>query len=71
MTLLITGGTSGIGRAVALERAAHGDTVHVVARDPAKLAALRRDLNGAQHDLFQADCVRRGVLRRIGTSPRG
>ena len=55
MTLLITGGTSGIGRAVALERAAHGDTVHVVARDPAKLAALRRDLHGAQHDLFQAD----------------
>ena len=41
MRILITGGTSGIGRAVAMERAARGDKVHVVARDPAKLAALR------------------------------
>ena len=47
MRILITGGTSGIGRAVAMERAARADEVHVVARDPAKLAALRRDLNGA------------------------
>ena len=55
MRILITGGTSGIGRAVAMERAARGDEVHVVARDPAKLAALRRDLNGSTVEVFAAD----------------
>jgi len=55
LRILITGGTSGIGRAVAMERAARGHEVHVVARDPAKLAALRRDLNGAAVEVYAAD----------------
>jgi NAD(P)-dependent dehydrogenase (short-subunit alcohol dehydrogenase family) len=39
-TILIVGGTSGIGLATARRLAAGGDTVHVASRDPAKVAAI-------------------------------
>jgi len=39
--VLITGGSKGIGRACALAFAAEGCTLHLVARDPGRLAATR------------------------------
>ncbi|MET9592111.1 SDR family NAD(P)-dependent oxidoreductase [Streptomyces sp. NPDC006516] len=39
-TVIITGGTDGIGRALADQRLAQGDTVAVIGRDPAKAAAF-------------------------------
>ena len=70
MRILITGGTSGIGRAVAMERAARGHEVHVVARDPAKLAALRRDLNGAAVEVFAADLSSVPDIKRFARAYR-
>ena len=55
MKVLITGGTAGIGRAFAVDRAARGDQVQVVGRDPARLDALRQELRGAPVELFQCD----------------
>ncbi|HTC70057.1 MAG TPA: SDR family oxidoreductase [Acidothermaceae bacterium] len=40
LTVLIVGGTSGIGLASARRLAAGGDNVHVASRDPAKVAAV-------------------------------
>jgi NAD(P)-dependent dehydrogenase (short-subunit alcohol dehydrogenase family) len=45
--VLITGGSSGIGRATALKLAAAGARVLIVARDPQKLDAVRRELAAA------------------------
>lgn len=45
-TILITGGTSGIGRELARQLLNHGSTVIVTGRDPEKLAATERSLPG-------------------------
>ncbi|GAA2729004.1 SDR family NAD(P)-dependent oxidoreductase [Actinocorallia aurantiaca] len=45
-TIVITGGTDGMGRAVALARLARGDTVIVVGSSAEKGAALTRDAGG-------------------------
>jgi NAD(P)-dependent dehydrogenase (short-subunit alcohol dehydrogenase family) len=56
---LVTGGTDGIGRAVALELARGGDRVLFVGRDRVRgmevLAALRRVRPGAEHAFLPAD----------------
>jgi len=55
-TVLITGASRGIGRAVARRFAAAGDRVAIHHRDSAKLAAeLATDLPGAGHVIVQAD----------------
>jgi len=45
-TVLITGGSSGIGRAIAQKFAQNGDTVTAWGRDPAKLKALDGSVDG-------------------------
>ena len=50
--VLVTGGTSGIGRVTARELARKGATVVVVGRDPAKLDAVKRELGA---DTIRAD----------------
>jgi NAD(P)-dependent dehydrogenase (short-subunit alcohol dehydrogenase family) len=56
---LVTGGTNGIGRAVALRLARGGDRVLFVGRDPERGAQLLTELRalrpGAQHVYLQAD----------------
>lgn len=55
-TVLITGASRGIGRAVAMRFAAAGDRVAIHHRDSAKLAAdLAADLPGTGHVVVQAD----------------
>ena len=39
-SILVVGGTSGIGLAAARRLATNGDSVHVASRDPAKVAAI-------------------------------
>ncbi len=54
--VLVTGGSRGIGRAVALRFAAAGDQVAIHHRDSAKLAdELAADLPGTGHVVVQAD----------------
>ncbi|MBL7495830.1 SDR family NAD(P)-dependent oxidoreductase [Frankia sp. CNm7] len=58
-TALVTGGTGGIGRAVAVELARRGDRVLIVGRDPGRgdavLAALEDAGPGGGHALVRAD----------------
>ncbi len=57
-TALITGGSKGIGRAIAITLADEGCNLHLAARTEADLAALRDDLNarsGAQVTIHPVD----------------
>jgi NAD(P)-dependent dehydrogenase (short-subunit alcohol dehydrogenase family) len=66
---LVTGGTDGIGRAVALELARGGDRVLFVGRDAARgasvLAALREAGPGADHAFLPADLSLLGETARV------
>ena len=62
-TVLITGASRGIGRAVAMQFAAAGDRVAIHHRDSAKLAAeLAADLPGTGHAVVQADLADAGAV---------
>ena len=52
---LVTGGSAGIGRAVALALIAEGCRVAVVGRDAARLAAMRADVGDAMLTTIEAD----------------
>ena len=65
--VLITGGTSGIGRVTVRELARLGAKVVVVGRDPAKLDAIKRE-TGA--DAIRADLQLVGEARRVAAEFR-
>ncbi|MDT8341438.1 MAG: SDR family NAD(P)-dependent oxidoreductase, partial [Longimicrobiales bacterium] len=56
-TVLVTGASRGIGRAVAVAAAAAGARVHALARDPAPVEALARDSGGRGWAVDLADEV--------------
>jgi 3-oxoacyl-[acyl-carrier protein] reductase len=64
--VLITGGSRGIGRAIAVEFANSGDRVAVHHRKSAELAAsLVESLPGAGHTAVQADLADAGAVREM------
>jgi 3-oxoacyl-[acyl-carrier protein] reductase len=52
---LVLGASQGIGKAVALELAGLGATITALARDPARLDALQRELPGSGHTIISLD----------------
>ena len=54
-TILITGASSGIGRAISIECSKMGAIVSVVGRDQVRLEETLSCLEGTQHKLFLAD----------------
>lgn len=63
-TLLLTGATGGIGRAIAHSLAAAGATLILVGRDMAQLQRLRQQLTGS-HLLCAADLAKPEDLQRL------
>jgi NAD(P)-dependent dehydrogenase (short-subunit alcohol dehydrogenase family) len=66
--VVVTGASSGLGRAVAVELARHGARVVLVGRDSARLAETASQLGGAEHrivelDLVQLDQITPEILR--------
>ena len=78
-TVLITGGTGGIGRAAAIALASMGARVGITARDRARAevaaAAISRESGNPAVDIFVADMSSQAEVRRLagevlGTYPR-
>ena len=65
-TILVTGGTSGIGRAIALGFAKAGAKVMAGSTNPDKVAAIKKEL-GPGHDILLVTGQVAGV--RIGGHP--
>ena len=59
MRALVTGASSGIGRALAAQLAAAGYSLTLVARDASALAELSAALPGAAHEVMSADLAER------------
>jgi short-subunit dehydrogenase len=70
-TCVITGATSGIGRAAAVALAAMGVRIVMVARDKergeATLAKLRHRFPRAIHGMHYADLMRLADMKRVAT----
>lgn len=68
-TIVITGGTSGIGQVAAEALAAKGARIAIVARDPARghatLALLRPNGPGVEHAIHYADLSRVTEMKRV------
>jgi uncharacterized oxidoreductase len=62
-TILITGGTSGIGLELARQLLARGNTVVVTGRDPRKLAAARAELPGL--NAIESDVSDPAAIQRL------
>ena len=62
-TILITGGTSGIGLELARQLLARGNTVVVTGRDPKRLAAARAELPGL--DAIESDVSDPAAIHRL------
>ncbi|MFI6298802.1 SDR family NAD(P)-dependent oxidoreductase [Nonomuraea sp. NPDC050790] len=64
-TVIISGGTDGMGRASALERLARGDRVIVIGSNPAKGQALRTQAGGGDLRFVQADLSSIAEVERV------
>ena len=67
-TVLVTGGTGGIGRATALGLAAMGAHLAITGRDRGRAEAVARDIRaagGGQVDVFVADLSSQAEVRRL------
>jgi NAD(P)-dependent dehydrogenase (short-subunit alcohol dehydrogenase family) len=73
-TVVITGGTSGIGEVAAVELARRGARLVLIARDPARadatLAKLRKANAGADHKLHIAELSRLSEMKRVAGEVR-
>ncbi|WDG28524.1 SDR family NAD(P)-dependent oxidoreductase [Streptomyces sp. CA-278952] len=68
-TALVTGATSGIGRAAALALARRGARLVLVGRDPGRLSRITREIaeiSGAAPDAFRADFAELRQVRDLG-----
>lgn len=67
---LVTGSSRGIGRAIAVALAREGARVALVARTPAPLEAVRRELGGPEgrHHAFAMDLMADGGVARLAES---
>ncbi|MEV4896157.1 SDR family NAD(P)-dependent oxidoreductase [Nonomuraea sp. NPDC055795] len=69
-TVIISGGTDGMGRATALERLARGDRVTVIGSDQAKGKALLAHANSPDLHFLQADLSSIAEVERVVTHLR-
>lgn len=60
--ILVTGGSSGIGRQIAIDAAAMGASVTIVARNKDKLADVAAELVGEGHQYFMVDLTNENNL---------
>jgi len=67
---VVTGASSGIGRAIALELASHGAEVYLVARNKERLneLALQVQSNGGQTRIFRADLTNDAEVSCLGAT---
>ena len=72
-TMLITGGTGGIGKATALALAAMGARVAITGRDPGRTGDAVREIRaaGGQVDMFVADLSTQAEVRRLAEEVLG
>jgi len=68
--VVVTGGSSGIGHATALKLADAGATIVIVARDPEKLEATRRQISDAGGTCFTYSCDLADMTAIEGTATR-
>src|SRR6266511_891383 len=64
-SVLVTGATSGIGRATAMRFAQDGASIAAVGRDEAELLQLQNDLNSTGTQFLACDRIA-SISRRIG-----
>jgi short-subunit dehydrogenase len=64
-TILLTGATGGLGRAIAASLAGRGATLVVSSRQPQELAELARSLPGGEHRSVVADLAQEGAAERL------
>jgi NAD(P)-dependent dehydrogenase (short-subunit alcohol dehydrogenase family) len=60
--VIVTGASSGLGRACAIELTRHGARVALLGRDEARLAETARLLQGADHRILSFDLARHGDI---------
>lgn len=64
-TILVTGASSGIGRASAIEASRLGAQVIVCGRDPERLSQTLQSLEGTGHTAFEGDLLEQTTIDRL------